>query len=318
MPSPFGCRKYSGLPCGTFCGFVGEKGLRPIESMGTNSRCAFFPDARLNFAENLLARPESRRRDCVLGRGQGQAPDEMGARLNAQVSRLQQCFAHKASASATAWRPCCPTCRKRSSACSRPPRSARSGRPARRISASQGALDRFGQIEPKVLHRLRRLLLHRQDDRHGREGAAIVAGLPTAADVSDRPPISARRKPRRRRSSDGVTLDGALAAIAARGSIRAAALRPSALYPVLLRHDRRAEMHRALRRRHADAASEGASAPLRCQAGRQAVLLHHLRLDDVELAGLRPRQRRDAPALRRLALPSRAATSCSTMPTPRG
>jgi acetoacetyl-CoA synthetase len=38
------------------------------------------------------------------------------------------------------------------------------------------------------------------------------------------------------------------------------------------------------------------------QAGRPPVLLHHLRLDDVELAGLRPGLRRHAAALRRLAL----------------
>ena len=41
------------------------------------------------------------------------------------------------------------------------------------------------------------------------------------------------------------------------------------------------------------------------EARRPAVLLHHLRLDDVELAGQRARHRRDARALRRQPVPSR-------------
>ena len=76
-------------------------------------------------------------------------------------------------------------------------------------------------------------------------------------------------------------------------------------------------MHRARRRRHAAPASEGAPAALRPAAGRPRLLLHHLRLDDVELAGLGARRRRDAGALRRLAVPSAPATSCSTSPQAR-
>jgi len=48
-------------------------------------------------------------------------------------------------------------------------------------------------------------------------------------------------------------------------------------------HDRRPEVHRARRRRHAAAAAQGAPAALRPAARRQAVLLHDLRMDDVEL-----------------------------------
>ena len=61
------------------------------------------------------------------------------------------------------------------------------------------------------------------------------------------------------------------------------------LHHVLLNH-RRPEVHRALRRRRAAAAPEGAQAARRREAGRPRVLLHHLRLDDVELAGLRCRR----------------------------
>jgi hypothetical protein len=69
---------------------------------------------------------------------------------------------------------------------------------------------------------------------------------------------------------------------------RGAALRPPALHPVLLRHHRQAQVHRPRRRRHPAPAPEGAGAAHR--PGPRAtgsVLLHHLRLDDVELAGQR-------------------------------
>ncbi len=53
------------------------------------------------------------------------------------------------------------------------------------------------------------------------------------------------------------------------------------------------------------------------QPRRPAVLLHHLRLDDVELAGVGAGQRGDPAALRRVAVLSRTPTSCSTWRTPR-
>ena len=95
----------------------------------------------------------------------------------------------------------------------------------------------------------------------------------------------------------------------------AAAVRPSALHPLFVRHDRRAQVHRPRRRRHADPAPEGAPAALRHPAGRPRVLLHDLRLDDVELAGDGARVGGDAAAVRRLAVPSRRQRRCSTSPT---
>ena len=87
-----------------------------------------------------------------------------------------------------------------------------------------------------------------------------------------------------------------------RAALRASAVRPSALHPVFIRHDRRAEMHRARRRRHAAAASEGASCCIATSSAATAVLLHDLRLDDVELARVGPRRR--------------ARRSCSTTARP--
>ena len=73
--------------------------------------------------------------------------------------------------------------------------------------------------------------------------------------------------------------------------VRDAAVRPPALHPLLVGHHRRAEVHRARRRRHAAPAPQGAPAARRRAARRPAVLLHDLRLDDVELARCRARRR---------------------------
>ena len=79
----------------------------------------------------------------------------------------------------------------------------------------------------------------------------------------------------------------------------------------LVRHHGRAEVHRARRRRNAAAASEGASAPLRHLRRRPHLLLHHLRLDDVELARLGARLGGDADAVGRVARPPATPTRCS-------
>ena len=94
--------------------------------------------------------------------------------------------------------------------------------------------------------------------------------------------------------------------------VRAAAVRPPDLHPVLVGHDRRAQGDRARRRRHAAPAPEGAAAAHRPQAGGSDLLLHHLRLDDVELAG-RARSRPARPwwcTTARRSIPT--ATACST------
>ena len=81
--------------------------------------------------------------------------------------------------------------------------------------------------------------------------------------------------------------------------VRPPAVRPPALHHVFVRHHRAAQVHGARGRRHAAAAPEGARPARRHRARRPRVLLHHLRLDDVELAGERARARRDRRAVRR-------------------
>ena len=172
----------------------------------------------------------------------------------------------------------------------------------------RGVLDRFGQIEPKVLFTA---------DGYRYAGKRIeLAGKLAELQpfLPERHALRRRRPPRRRARGRRGAVErrhlGGLHRTAPgdRAALRAAAVRSSARDPLLLRHHRRAEMHRASRRR-APAAPQGARPARRRPPGRPAVLLHHARLDDVELARLRPRARRDAPALRRLAVPSRAGSA---------
>ena len=131
------------------CGVIGHKGSRPAVDLDAMPGAAFFPDAQLNFAENLLRRTDAR--DALVFRGEDKRNDRMSfAQLAALVSRLQQAFkalgvgvgdrvagmmpnmpetvaAMLATTSLGAvWSSCSPDFGER------------------------GVLDRFGQIEPKV------------------------------------------------------------------------------------------------------------------------------------------------------------------------
>ena len=165
-----------------------------------------------------------------------------------------------------------------------------------------GVLDRFGQIAPKVL--------------------IATGGLPVRGQGAStrRPPCGSwpRSCPGSPPSWASVTCRTAsawqaLTADAGAAGVRRRALRSPRVHPLLVGHHRSAEGHRARRRRHAAPAPEGAPAAHGPAPGRPAVLLHHLRLDDVELAGERPRERRHAGALRRLADPPGLPARCGGM-----
>jgi len=135
----------------TFCGVIGEgPGDPAIERPGDMPGARFFPSARLNFAENLLRRAGSS--DALVFWGEDKIRRRMSwAELRAAVSQLQQALAAEgvkpgdrvagilpnmpeaviamlAAASLGAiWSSCSPD------------------------FGVQGVLDRFGQIQPKVL-----------------------------------------------------------------------------------------------------------------------------------------------------------------------
>ena len=191
-------------------------------------------------------------------------------------------------AAATASSPTCPTSRRRSSPSSPPPRSARSGPAAHPTSAPRSVVDRFAQIEPKVL-------LAVDGYRYGGKDfdrPTVVAGL-QARDAEPRAdrgpplprprprPLSAARRDRlgraRWRRAQGAELD-----------LRAGPLRPPALGPLLIRHHRPAEGDRPGPGRDPPRAPEEAQPPRRPPPRRPHLLVHDHRLDDVELPRLRP------------------------------
>ena len=135
--------------------------------------------------------------------------------------------------------------------------SARSGRRARRSSASRRSLDRFSQIEPKVLLAV---------DGY-RYGAKRSTGAPRwqriRAGAADLEATVGRCRTSRRRDLRRPDADrwADLVRDAGDARVRAGPVRPPALRPVLLGHDRAAEGDRARPRRHPARAPEGARAP---------------------------------------------------------
>ena len=134
-----------------FCGVIAEtRGTRVLVDGGSMPGAKFFPDARLSFAENLLRRRDGA--DAMVFRGEDKVRRRLShAQLYDQVSRLAQALeaagvgagdrvagflpnlpetvigALAANALGAIWSSCSPD------------------------FGVQGVLDRFGQIEPKVL-----------------------------------------------------------------------------------------------------------------------------------------------------------------------
>ncbi|MFI0844995.1 acetoacetate--CoA ligase [Mesorhizobium sp. IMUNJ 23232] len=132
-----------------YCGIVGDKGGRVLVDGHRMPGAAFFPDARLNFAENLLRKRGDD--DALVFRGEDKAEQRLSwDELHALVSKLQQLFLSlgikpgdriaammpnmpdtvacmlAATSIGAVWSSCSPD------------------------FGEQGVLDRFGQIEPKI------------------------------------------------------------------------------------------------------------------------------------------------------------------------
>jgi acetoacetyl-CoA synthetase len=74
-----------------YCGIVGDKGGRVLSDGDRMPGAAFFPDARLNFAENLLRKRGEQ--DALVFRGEDKAEQRLSwDELHALVSKLQQFF----------------------------------------------------------------------------------------------------------------------------------------------------------------------------------------------------------------------------------
>ncbi len=132
-----------------FCGVVGEQGERVLVDGDRMPGASFFPDARLNFAENLLRKNGPS--DALVFRGEDKVERRVSwDELRAMVSQLQQVFRAegvKAGDRVAAMMP-------------NMPETIAAMLAAASIGAiwsscspdfgEQGVLDRFGQIEPVI------------------------------------------------------------------------------------------------------------------------------------------------------------------------
>ena len=152
---------------------------------------------------------------------------------------------------------------------------------------ARSVVDRFAQIEPKVLLAVDGYRYNGKDfDRR-----EVVAGI--AEEIGGGVEVVDVRLPRRHRLARAASPGGGAA------GVRAAALRPPAVGALQLGHHRPAEGDRALAGRHPARAPEEAEPAPRRPARRPRVLVHHHRLDDVELPRGRAAHARRDRALRR-------------------
>ena len=196
-----------------------------------------------------------------------------------------------------------PICRirpKPSSPCSRPRASARCGRVVGPTSAHAACSIAIRSSRPSSCSASTATATAASPSTGAPRSARSSAQLPTLAHVIHLPYLD-----RGRSHADHA---GRAALVGrARGSrsrprgvpVRAGAVRASVVDPVLVRHHRAAQADHPLPRRHHPRAAEAVSLPHGHARPPAHVLLHHHRLDDVELPRQQPDRRRRARALRR-------------------
>ena len=154
-----------------FCGVIGDKGERRLVDIGRMPGARFFPDAKLNFAENLLRRRSEA--TALVFRGEDKTERHMSfAELEALVSRLQQALVAAGVGvgdRVAAMLPNMPEAIALMLATSSIGAIFSSCSPD---FGERGVLDRFGQIEPKLFFAVRRLLVRRQAHLDCGEAAA--------------------------------------------------------------------------------------------------------------------------------------------------
>ena len=250
----------------------------------------WFTGARLNFAENLLRRYDDARGagavDRARTRGDGSRTPSSATRWRDSPDSCEMRASWRAIASSASSR----TCRRPSSRCSPPRRSARCGRRARRTSDPPACSIASARSRRRCWSRRTAIVWAGKRIDCLDRVRAFLPSLPSVEQVVVVPHLP--RRSRRRRRAAGWRDRVGRCARALRGrrcsSFDPAAVRSPALHHVLVGDDGPAEVHGARCRRHARAAPEGARAARRPARARPDLLLHDLRVDDVELARLEP------------------------------
>lgn len=162
-----------------FAGIVGEKGERVFVAGERIEQARFFPDARLNVAENLLKRtgPD----DAIVFRGEDRATTRLSwDALHALVSRMQQAL--RAAGIGTgdrvaAYLPNIPEAATLLIACASIGAVFCSASPD---YGASGAIDRFAQAEPKLFFACDGYRYAGKEHPVGDKVAEIAAALPGA------------------------------------------------------------------------------------------------------------------------------------------
>ena len=165
-----------------FAGVIGDKGVPRLVDGDLMPGARFFPDATLNFAENLLRRTDDG--DAIVFRGEDKARSRLTWRaLNDLVSRLQQALAAEGVGPGDRVAALMPNLPETIAAMLAVASLGATWSSASPDFGPQGALDRFGQIAPKVLIACDGYHYAGKTIDVGGKLAAIAAGLPTASRV---------------------------------------------------------------------------------------------------------------------------------------
>ena len=200
----------SGARSGTTPASSATRGERTLVDGDRMPGARWFPDARLNFAREPARAPRApttpAMRSCSAARTSSRAASRTRELVARGVARRRGAEGAWASGRAIASPPTCPTCPRRSSRC-----WARRACGAIWSSCSpdfgvQGVLDRFGQIEPRVLFAVDGYWYNGKPLPILDKVAAIVARLPTSSasssfrtsQVTGHGPQDLSRDPRRR------------------------------------------------------------------------------------------------------------------------
>ncbi len=167
-----------------FCGVIGEKGARRLIDGDKMPGAQFFPDAKLNFAENLLRPPGAGSDDAMIFRGEDKVSYRLSwDELKALVSRLQQALRAAGVGEGdrvAAMMPNLPETIALMLAVTSIGAIFSSCSPD---FGERGVLDRFGQIEPKVFVTVDGYWYNGKEIALADKLAAIAKQLPSAQNV---------------------------------------------------------------------------------------------------------------------------------------
>jgi len=136
-----------------FCGVIGDKGTRLVENKDQMPGCRFFPDGTLNYAENLLnAGGQKDTQTAFHFWGEDKVKRQMSfGELRAQVSKFQQFLIDQGVTIGDRVAGFMPNIPETIIAMLAATSLGAIWSSASPDFGTQGVLDRFGQIEPKVL-----------------------------------------------------------------------------------------------------------------------------------------------------------------------